>query len=68
MTKERLEIELAEAVVALQRIQILALRNCSTVSAKEVSETVAPLTKFKLLPTDVQDHIRRIREERWDIR
>ena len=68
MTNQQLEIELAEAVVALQRIQILALRNCLSVSDEEVSETVAPLTRFRDLPPDVQNHIRRIREERWNIR
>lgn len=67
MTKEQLEIELAEATVALQRIQILSLRNCSSVSDREVSETVVPLVRFRDLPLEVQNHIRRIREERWDI-
>lgn len=67
MTKEQLEIELAEAVAALQRIQILVLRNCLTVNNTEVFDTVRHLTSHWQLPEVVREHVIRIRKERWNI-
>lgn len=62
-----LELELAEHVVALQRLQILALRCSLQVSHDEISETRSPLTPFKQLPTSVREQVIRIRKERWGI-
>jgi hypothetical protein len=62
-----LELELAESIVALQRLQILALRDSLQVSAAEVSEVRRPLTPFKQLPVSVREQVIRIRKERWGI-
>lgn len=67
MTKEQLELELAEATVALQYLRILGLRNCLSVSCKEIINVTAPVRAFHSLPTEVQQHVIRIRKERWNI-
>lgn len=67
MTKEQLEIELAEAIVALQYITILSLRNSGVVDASEVGRARAPVVSFHSTPDAVREHIIRIRKERWNI-
>ena len=67
MNKKQLELELAEAVVALQYLRILSLRNCSSVSSGEVGQAAAPVCSFHSLPESVRQHVKRIRKERWDI-
>jgi hypothetical protein len=67
MTREQLEIELAEAVVALQYLRILALRNCLSVSCDEVMKAAAPVCSFHSLPDTVREHVVKIRKERWNI-
>jgi hypothetical protein len=67
MTREQLEIELAEVVVALQYLRILALRNCLSVSHEEVTKVAAPTCSFHSLPDAVRKHVVKIRKERWNI-
>lgn len=62
-----LELELAEHVVAVQRLRVLALRFSLQVSHAEISETRRPLTPFKQLPASVREQVIRIRKERWGI-
>ncbi len=67
MTKKQLEIELAEAIVALQYLRILGLRSCLSVSNDELEKVEAPVIRFHNLPTEVREHVIRIRKERWNI-
>ena len=67
MTREQLELELAEAHVALQYLAIMSLRNGGVVTASEVNTVRRPLTEFHSLPDPIREQVKRIRKERWDI-
>lgn len=65
---QALKLELAEAISALQRIQILSLRNSGVVNHQEVGDACRHLTRFQELPDNVRQLVIEVREKRFGIR
>lgn len=57
----------AEAIVALQYVTILSLRNSGVVTSAEVGQARAPVVSHKDLSPSVRAKVIRIRKERWNI-
>ncbi len=58
---------IAEFESAHQRLLILGLRDCQSVTWEEISETCRHLPKFWSLPPDLRDLVVKLREERFGI-